>query len=262
MSQPPIIELENISVVRGGRGVLHSLSFRIAAGEHAAILGPNGCGKSTLIKTITRELFPVFSPASRMRLFGGERWHVGQLRTRLGIVTNDDLSLFLSRPVTGREAVLSGFFSSVGLGWYHELTPAMEARAAELLERLEVPHLSERIVGEMSSGELRRVMIARALVHDPQALLLDEPSNSLDVFAQIELRRTMSKLAQSGLALLLVTHHLPDIVPDIERVIFMRSGRIIADGPKEELLTSRRIGELFGAPVRVELENGFYHLLS
>jgi iron complex transport system ATP-binding protein len=138
----------------------------------------------------------------------------------------------------------------------------MEARAEELLTRLEVPHLAERIVGEMSSGEVRRVMAARALVHDPRALLFDEPSNSLDVFAQIELRRTMSKLAQSGLALLLVTHHLPDIIPEIERVIFMRAGRIIADGPKAELLTSERIGQLFGAPVRVEQQNGFYHLLS
>jgi iron complex transport system ATP-binding protein len=262
MAAPPIIEMCNVSVVRGGREVLHRLNLRIAAGEHVAILGPNGCGKSTLIKTITRELYPRFDPTTSMRLFGEQRWNVAQLRTMLGIVTNDDVSLFLSRPVTGREAVLSGFFSSVGISWIHKVQPQMGAKVDELMAWLEIPHLAERIVGEMSSGELRRVMAARALVHAPRALLFDEPSNSLDVFAQIELRRTMSKLAQSGLALLLVTHHLPDIVPEIERVIFMRAGRIIADGRKDELLTSDRIGELFGCPVQVTMQDGHYHLLS
>jgi iron complex transport system ATP-binding protein len=109
---------------------------------------------------------------------------------------------------------------------------------------------------------VRRIMIARALVHNPRALLFDEPSNSLDVFAQIELRRTMSKLAQAGIALLLITHHLPDVVPEIERVIFMRDGRIAGDGPKPELLTSGRISALFGCPVQVTQQDGYYHLVS
>ena len=260
-SHPPLIELRNVSIVRNGRVVLHDLNLRIEAGEHVAIMGPNGSGKSTLIKTITRELYPLYDGRSSMALFGQETWNVSELRSMLGIVSNE-VAPFYFRPITGHDAVLSGFFSSVGLGWHHAPVPAMYEKTEELLHLLEVSHLADRVIAEMSSGEVRRVMIARALVHAPQALLFDEPSNSLDVFAQIELRRIMSKLAQSGIALLLITHHLPDVVPEIKRVIFMRDGRIVGDGPKPELLTADRLGALFGCPVLVTEQNGHYHLLS
>jgi iron complex transport system ATP-binding protein len=258
---PPLIELNNVSVVRSGREVLHMLSLRIEAGEHVAIMGPNGSGKSTLIKTFTRELYPRYDGISSMKLFGQASWNVSELRTMLGIVSND-IAPFYERAVSGRDAVLSGFFSSVGLGSYHKVTAAMQEKAEEVMAWLEIGHLAERVVGEMSSGEARRVMIARALVHDPKALLFDEPSNSLDVFAQLELRNTMSKLAQSGVALLLITHHLPDVVPEIERVIFMRGGRIVGDGAKPELLTTAGLSSLFGCPVQVTRQDGYYHLVS
>ncbi|PSH03144.1 MAG: molybdenum ABC transporter ATP-binding protein [Acidobacteria bacterium] len=258
---PPLIELCNVSVVRNGRVVLHELNLRIEAGEHIAIMGPNGSGKSTLIKTITRELYPLHGPSTSMKIFGEESWNVAKLRTMLGIVAND-ISLFCARSITGRDAVLSGFFSSVGVSAYHRVEPEMHEKTDEVLALLEIEHLAERPVEEMSSGEVQRVMIARALVHDPKALLFDEPSSNLDVSAQIELRHTMSKLAQSGIALLLITHHLPDVVPEIERVIFMCEGRIVGDGSKPELLTAQRLGSLFGCPVQVTRQNGYYHLVS
>ncbi len=260
-TNPPLIELRNVSVVRSGRVVLHELNLCIADGEHVAIMGPNGSGKSTLIKTITRELYPLYDKDSSMKLFGQETWNVSELRTMLGIVTND-IAPFYSRPLTGYDVVLSGFFSSVGIPWHQTIKPEMREKTEELLARLEIAHLDSRVIGEMSSGEVRRVMIARALVHDPKALLFDEPSNSLDVFAQVELRHTMSKLAQSGIALLLITHHLPDVVPEIERVIFMRDGRIVGDGRKPELLTTNSLGALFGCPVQVTRQDGYYHLVS
>jgi iron complex transport system ATP-binding protein len=246
---PPLIELRNVSVARSGRVVLHDLNLRIEAGEHVAIMGPNGSGKSTLIKTITREFYPLQDEGSSMKLFGQETWDVSELRSLLGIMTND-LAAFYLRPITGRDVVLSGFFSSVGLWRHQKIKPEMREKTDELLAWLEIEHL------------VRRVMIARALVHEPKALLFDEPSNSLDVVAQLELRRTMSKLAQSGIALLLITHHLPDVVPEIERVIFMRDGRIVGDGSKPELLTADRLGSLFGCPVHVTTQDGYYHLVS
>lgn len=260
MATPPLIDLRNVSVMRGPRVVLHDVNLTIETGEHVAILGANGSGKSTLIKTITRELYPVQCDGSYMQIFGQDRWDVSTLRSLLGVVSNE-IAPFCSRPITGFDAVLSGFFSSVGLWPHQRPTPEMRQKTDALLAMLEVAHLAGRNVGEMSAGEARRVMIARALVHGPRALLFDEPSNSLDVFAQGELRKTMRKLAQAGIALLLITHHLPDIIPEIDRVIFMREGRIFADGPKGDLLTADSLTSLFGCPVELAERDGYYHVL-
>jgi len=255
----PLIELEHVSVMRGEKIVLHDISLRIAAGEHVAILGPNGCGKSTLIKTITRECYPLVREGSRMAIFGQERWNIFDLRPLLGVVSNDWMTL-CTREITGRDAVLSGFFGSVGIQPYHEITPAIENKTEAILALLEIPHLAERTLTEMSSGEARRVLLARALVHDPRALVLDEPSNSLDVFAQHEFREIMRKLAGAGIGIILVTHHLADIIPEIDRVILMRAGRIQADGRKDEVLTAAALAGLFGLPVDLTRRDGYYHL--
>jgi iron complex transport system ATP-binding protein len=114
-------------------------------------------------------------------------------------------------------------------------------------------------VGEMSAGEKRRIMIARALVHRPRQLLLDEPSNALDLAAQRELRETLRRLAQEGTGLVLVTHHLGDILPEIERVILMRDGGIVGDGARAELLTAPRLSELFETPVRIGRDEEWLH---
>src|SRR5579871_546098 len=184
---PALLDFQRISVMRGGKTVLHDITLRIQAGEHVAILGPNGCGKSTLIKTITRECYPLMRAESALRLFGQDGWNVFDLRKLLGVVSNDLMST-CTRDITGIEAVLSGFFSSIGIQTYHHVTPPMLEKAREVLKLLEVPHLADRFMDEMSSGEGRRILIARAMVHDPVALLLDEPTNSLDIHATLELR--------------------------------------------------------------------------
>jgi iron complex transport system ATP-binding protein len=257
--QPPLLDFRNISVTRGATTVLHNITLRIHAGEHAAILGPNGCGKSTLIKTITRECYPLARPESSLTILGHDTWNVFELRTMLGIVSNDLMST-CTRDITGLEVVLSGFFSSIGIQPYHHITPAQLEKSHQVLDLLEVPHLADRFMTEMSSGEGRRILIARAMVHHPLALLLDEPSNSLDVSATLELRALLRKLAQSGIGILIVTHHLPDIIPEIDRVILLKAGRIFADGTKSDLLTTERLGELFGVPVEMGRRDGYYHL--
>jgi iron complex transport system ATP-binding protein len=253
----PLVDLRHVTVRRGAHVALHDVSLTIPGGEHVAILGPNGSGKSTLIKTICQECYPLPEEGSSVAVFGRQRWNAAELRKLLGIVAQD--AGVSSRPITGREAVLSGFFSSVGLWPHHRVTAAMQERTAELLEWLEVAHLGERRIAEMSSGEVRRILIARALVHDPRALIFDEPSNSLDLFAQEELRHTMRKLAHSGLTIVLVTHHLADIIPEIERVILMREGRVVADGLKRDLLRSDRLTSLFGVRVELAARDGYYH---
>lgn len=255
----PLIELERVSVMRGPTPALDDISLRIGSGEHVAIIGPNGCGKSTFIKAITRECYPLARDGSRLHILGQDHWNVFELRTLLGIVSSD-LMAFCTRDVTGMDLVLSGFFSSIGIWPHQEVTGEMRERAERALEQLEVPHLAGRLTDEMSSGEARRVLLARALVHEPRALILDEPSTALDLFAQHELRQILRKLAQSGVGIVMVTHHLSDLIPEIERVILMQRGRIVADGPKHEVLTAERLSGLFGLPVNLAEQDGYYNL--
>jgi len=255
----PLLHFENLRVMRGPKIALDDFSLRVGANEHIAILGPNGCGKSTLIKTITRECYPVARPGSSLSILGHETWDVFKLRAGLGIVSND-LMLFCTGDASGRDLVLSGFFSSVSIFPNHEVSPQQFELAEAVLAELKILHLADRPVREMSSGEARRVLIARALVHKPQALLFDEPCNSLDLAAQQSLRQTLSALARSGTSILLVTHELADIVPEIQRVVLMSQGRIVADGSKEEILQVERLSALFGVKVEMMQRDGHYHL--
>jgi iron complex transport system ATP-binding protein len=261
-TSPPLLALHDVTVVRGEsaeRPALAGVSLRIEAGEHVCILGPNGCGKSTLIKTITRECYPVAREGSSISILGRERWNIFELRSLLGIVS-PDLLASCTTDATGRDVVLSGFFSSTRIFPHHHPDPDHLARAEATLERLGIAHLAARAVSQMSSGEAKRTLIARALVHDPQTLLFDEPSNALDIAAQFQLRDTMRELAQSGLGILLVTHHVAEIIPEIERVVLLREGRILADGSKQEILTAEHLSSLFGVPVRLVQQDGYFHL--
>jgi iron complex transport system ATP-binding protein len=259
LMEPALVDLRNVQVIRGDNVALDNFSLRINSGEHVAILGPNGCGKSTLIKTITRECYPVIRDGSSMTILGQSRWNVFELRTVLGIVSND-LMTDVTGETSGREVVLSGFFSSTRIFDHLTVEPEHLKRADAALERIGVSHLAERPVEEMSSGEAKRILIARALVHDPKTLLFDEPSNSLDVFAQHGLREAMRELAQSGIGVVLVTHHLSDVIPEIDRVVLMRKGKIQADGPKKDLLNPEEISHLFGIKLDITRRDGYYHL--
>jgi len=262
---PPLLDFRNVQVMRGSKVALNDFTLRIANDEHVAILGPNGCGKSTLIKTITRECYPVVRDNLRdgdrksfISILGEERWNVFELRSRLGIVSND-LMASCTGNASGMDVVLSGFFSSNAIYPNHAVDPEQRRLAELALGQLKISHLADRPVAAMSSGEARRVLIARALVHKPQALLFDEPCNSLDLAAQKTVRKTMSALANTGTAIILVTHELADIVPEIQRVVLMRHGTIVDDGPKEEILTVPRLTALFGVKVALSSAAGHYY---
>jgi iron complex transport system ATP-binding protein len=244
----------------GAFRALDDITLAIHAREHTAILGPNGSGKSTLLKVLTRECYPrLLEPPPEVRILGQDAWRLFDLRAALGIVTNE-LVEQCTKPYPLRETVLSGFFGSIGVWPHHVVTPAMEEKAREVMERLEIAGLAEREMTAMSSGEQRRAVIARALVHDPRALVLDEPTNSLDVHATRELRRTMRRLAAAGITIVLVTHHLPDIIPEIGRVVALKRGRILADGPKPEILRAETLSAIFDTPVEVLETSGYYHM--
>jgi len=255
---PEFLEMREVNVARGDRVVLHDVNLSIRAGEHVAIMGPNGCGKSTLILTMTCQIYPMVRPGMHVQIFGRERWDLTQLRKHFGVV-GADLPGERTAVTAGLDAVIAGFFSASSLWPNLHVTEEMRERAVEALERMEASHLASQLVGTMSAGEKRRIVIARALVHRPRQLLLDEPSNALDLAAQRELRETLRRLAREGTGLVLVTHHLGDILPEIERVILMRGGRIVGDGPREDLLTEARLSELFRTPLRIGRDEEWLH---
>jgi iron complex transport system ATP-binding protein len=258
---PPLIDFQNVTVTRGERTVLDGVTLTIQQGEHAVILGPNGSGKSTLIKLISRELYPRLKPEPwSLRILGRDRWHLFDLRNHLGLVSNDWMQMCI-RDYSAYEIVLSGFFGSVGIWPYHDVTPEMRRKACDVLDLLEISHLAERRTDELSSGEARRILIARALVHDPQALVLDEPTTSLDLHATRELREILRKLAAARISIVMVTHHLPDIIPEMRRVVLFREGKVYRDGPKEQMLEAATLSGLFGTEVEVLERGGYYHVL-
>ncbi len=254
---PPLLEFRNVTVIKGEKNVLDSVSVSIDEGEHIAILGPNGAGKSSFIKAVNREYYPQPRDDTVFRIRGEEFWDVFTMRSFIGIVSND-LQYTYTREVSGREVILSGFFSSIGL-FNHTITMAMEARTDEILKFLEIEPLQERQMSAMSSGEARRFLIGRALVHNPAALILDEPTNSLDLHALHTFRKLVRKIARAGTGIILVTHNLHDIIPEIDRIILMKDGQFVGDGTKEEMLTDRKTGGLFNVPVHVRKEGDWYY---
>jgi len=259
-SKQKLIEYRNITVSQNNRIILNGINLSIDLGEYVAILGANGAGKSFLIKTITREKYPHSGiPNSYIRILGKEDWNIFELRSLLGIVSSDMVATH-SRDSSGQQTILSGFFSSIGIWSYHKVTPAMERKTQEIMEQLEISHLAKRKMNEISTGEARRILIGRALVHDPKALILDEPSASLDFRAARELREILRKIANTGTSIIMVTHNLSDIIPEITRVILLKDGTVFKDGTKKEVLTSESLYSLFGIPLKVTKKDGYYHI--
>ena len=258
MMAEPFLSLRHVNVMRNETHVLHDVSLDIAAGEQVAILGPNGCGKSTLLKTMTCELYPLAQPETRVSIFGRERWDLTELRRRLGVVQAE----VPGRPmlkISGFDAVLTGYFSSSMLWPNLVVTEAMRDHTAEVLALLGAGSFGRQMFGELSAGQQRRILIARALVASANCLLLDEPSNALDLAAQRSLRAVLAELAERGTTILQITHNVADIIPEMRRVILMRGGRIFADGAREQLLTEESLSALFEVPVRLRLDSGGYH---
>ena len=263
-SGTPLLQLQDATVVKNRTRVLDRINLTIKEGEHTAILGPNGAGKSTLIRLIAHQDYPLAHPDGTppLLILGQELWNVSELRARLGIVSGDLQHSILAGTLPGRtrglDAVVSGFFASYGVFRHHRLTPAMQERGRRALALMEASHLADAFIEAMSPGEVRRVLIARALVPDPRALLLDEPTTGLDLMARHRFLTTLRNLARHGKTIILVTHHIEEIFPEINRVVLLQHGRVLLDGAKPEALTSRHLSAMFEGPVTVKETHGYY----
>ena len=259
MNDAPLIDIGNATIYRGNTKVFEDLTLRIDQHEPAVILGPNGSGKTTLLKVITRELYAVRRKDSWVRILGRETWNVWDLRAHIGVVSHDLQARY--RPATsGLHVVLSGYLSSVGVHGTlaSRITPAQTERAREVMAELGVESLERTELQKMSTGQQRRCLLARALVHDPDTLILDEPTAGLDISASFDYLARIRNLAAAGKNIVLVTHLLNEIPPDIDRVILLRAGRIVVDGHKKEVLTASHLGEAYGTDIRIARVDGYY----
>ena len=257
---PSILDIRSATVYRGRNRVFHDLDLTIDHGRHTVILGPNGAGKTTLLKLLSRELYPAAEPNTVLRLFGRDRWDVWELRSRLGIVSSD-LQQNYQGTASGREVVLSGLRSSIGTYAHQRFTREEHGRAERTLEEIAGADLAQRPFASLSTGQQRRLLLARALVHDPEALLLDEPTSGLDIAACFLYLATIRELMRRGKTMILVTHHIHEIPPEIDRVVLLKKGRIIADGPKRNILTEQALSDLFTVPLRLLESGGFYQVV-
>lgn len=257
MSEPALIEMEKVTVYRGSNRALRDCDMRIEVGKNTAIVGPNGAGKSTLLKLLARELYPA---EGRMEILGRQRWNVWELRKRLGIVS-DDLQRNYSRSASGWAVVLSGFHSSNDIFRHQEFDTQMVETAGKWIRQLGIESLIERPFSAMSTGQQRRFLLARALVHDPQVLILDEPTAGLDLQAQFCFFNTVRQLMQSGKSVILVTHHVNEILPEIENVVLLKDGRVFEHGPKATSLQSAALSQLFETGLQVVENEGYYHVI-
>lgn len=257
--EAPLVEVRNATIWRGTTCVFENLELTIEQHERVAIVGPNGSGKTTLLKAINRELYPVSRPNTVFRILGRDQWNVWELRKHIGLVSQD-LQQRYTPTTTALEVVVSGFHSSIGVhGTLADRVDRGQVDAArETLEELGIAELAATPLRAMSTGQQRRCILARALVHKPHTLILDEPTAGLDFAASFDYLQRIQRLSAAGRNIIVVTHHLNEIPPEIDRVVLLQNGRIAADGSKSDVLTEERLSDVYETPIRVAEIDGYF----
>jgi len=262
MNRPPLLQLQNISVRfghdRSAKPALNNVSIEIPLGMHTAILGPNGSGKSTLLKLLLRLLYPDpwsdMKAAPEIAIMGRNDWNVWELRRQLGYVSGEIDHHFTqgrSGRLTALDAVLTGFSAGELAIEHNEISEEMRSASQVALEMCGVGALAARLMASLSTGERRRVMLARAMVHQPIGLVLDEPTAGLDIASRAVFLQQIELLARSGTTLILVTHHIEEVIPIFNRVILLKDGSVDFSGTRDEAIHSQRLSSLFGVPLLV-----------
>lgn len=257
----PLLVLHDAVVRREGKEILHIDDFVLQQGENIALIGPNGSGKSTFIQLMTHEVFPLHRDIPPVLFKGRERVTLTETKQCLGVVSST-MQNQMSVHLPALEIVCGGLFGSLGVPWHRSVTEETKQKALDALAFLGVGHLADRDVKTLSSGQARRVLIARALVHDPSVLVFDEPTTALDPEGMYYVRKAMRDLIAAGKSIILVTHYPEDIIPEIDRVVMLKEGAIFADGAKSDLLTSKKMTDLFDVPLRILSQDGYFSLVS
>ncbi|HPE61850.1 MAG TPA: ATP-binding cassette domain-containing protein [Thiolinea sp.] len=253
----PFLELHQVTAYQQQHRVLEHLNLRIEMDERVAILGPNGAGKSTLLKLISRELYPVDREGSWLRLFGQQHFNLWAMRARIGFVSLD-LQEDYTPYTNALDVVVSGFFGAIGAHGHLAPTPEQLDKARNFIEQVGMAGYAQQMYQRLSTGQKRRLLLARALVHEPESLILDEPTTGLDMGGTAQLLGLLRGFARSQRALIITTHHIEEVIPEIERVILLKDGKILADGPKARVLTAEHLSALYETPLEVSTRHGWY----
>lgn len=264
MKNTSIISIKNATVFRGRNKVFNRLSIEFSLGESVAIIGPNGAGKTTLLKLITRELYPIVPPDnagydSHVKIFGEERVNIWELRKHIGVVSHEFQTNYKA-VVTGENVILSAYFGAVGMYTHFNVSVEQRKNVAIIMAELGIESLAKQQYLQLSTGQQRRLLLARALVHKPKVLIFDEPTSGLDVKAGFRLLSDMRQYCQKGMSLILVTHHINEVIPEISRVVFLKNGEVVNDGKKQDLLTNEHLSGLYNTSISVGQANGFYSI--
>lgn len=258
-----IIEFDNIHVSYNIKPILENINLTTKEHEHWVILGANGSGKSTLLKLFSNEIYPHAKYPYKKKIFNQERFSTMELRAHLGIITND-LHIYFEQHggfLTVYEVVLSGFYASIGIFKHQDFTKEQHQKAKEVLCFLELEALKDRQVATLSTGQLRRAIIGRALVHEPKAFILDEPTIGLDIKAQQQFIQLLKKLSKQA-SIIIVTHHVDEIFEEITHAALIHNNTIYKQGKKEEILTSQNLSTIFGIDIQLNYDNNHYSIHS
>jgi iron complex transport system ATP-binding protein len=251
----PVLQLAGVTVRRGDATLIEDVDWTVEEDERWVILGPNGAGKTTLMQVASAQIHPSTGVAGVLGEVLGAA-DVFELRPRIGL-TSASIADRIPRGELVRDVIVSASYSVVGR-WREEYDDLDHARALELMRQLGVARLADRTFGTLSEGERKRVQIARALMTDPELLILDEPAAGLDLGGREDLVTTLSVLAMDDIApaVVLVSHHVEEIPPGFTHVLMMREGRVTTSGPIERVMTEAALSETFGLPLRLQHEAG------
>ena len=249
-----IIKLEDISWRRDGKEILKDINWEVHPGEHWAILGLNGSGKTSLLNIVTGYNYPT---AGRANVRGTEfgKASLPEMRKKIGFVSNalGRFAQTLNRE-TVENIILSGKFASFGI--YQEITEEDAQRAANILKELRLEYISDQRYSVLSQGEQRRALLGRALMSQPELLILDEPCAGLDVLAREDVLAMTEQVAEETRPLLYVTHHIEEITDAISHVLLIRDGGSSRRGTKQDVLTSENLTEAYKIPINLHWEGG------
>tara|TARA_Y100001968_G_C19368463_1_gene723822 strand:+ start:148 stop:939 length:792 start_codon:yes stop_codon:yes gene_type:complete len=255
------LEMKSLEVWKNENQIFSNLTLTLNKGQNTILLGPNGSGKSAIVALINRTIYPIHKYNSEFKLFGHTEINIWNMRSKIGLISTE-----IDQRISGRdrvkEIIRSGLYQSFSMRNKKNLTNKDTNRVEKILREFKLSDISEKEYRILSDGQKRRVLIARAIVHNPEVLVLDEPTSKLDIKSRYILQECLENLAGKGTTILQITHDINSITKSYSRIIFIKKGRIIGDGNQSKQLTSKKLSNLFDLNLKIEKFDDYFKISS